>query len=69
MQALPPGDLRHLLSRGKSNTDEVSRSDLAEPRAPLRGQGNQQQRQAPRIVHDPDPPRSRLANSARRARR
>ena len=68
LQALPPGDLRHLLSRGKSNTDEVTREDPVEPRAPLWRQASQQQ-QAPRIVHDLGPPRSRPSGPARHVRR
>ena len=71
MQALPPGDLRHLLLRGKSNTDEVSRGEPVEPRPPIRRQGGQQQQQrqqqAPRTVdeQDPIPSRTRLAAPTR----
>lgn len=73
MQALPPTDLRHLLSRGKSNTDEVARGEPVEPHPPFRRQGShqqqprQQQHQAPRVVEDKDlmPPRTRLAGPNR----
>ena len=72
MQALPPGDLRHLLSRGKSNTDEVSRGEPVEPRPPIRRQGGQQQQQqrqqqAPRTVDEQDliSSRTRLAAPTR----
>lgn len=59
MQALPPTDLRHLLSRGKSNTDEVTRAEPVEPRPSIRRQGSQQQQQqrqqhAPRVVDEKD---------------
>ena len=73
LQALPPGDLRHLLSRGKSNTEEVIRGEPVEPRPSIRRQGSHQQRQqqAPHTVDERDlmPPRTRLAGPTRHARR
>ena len=72
MQALPPSDLRHLLSRGKSNTDEVTRDEPVEPRPSIRRQGSQhhqqqRQQQAPRVVHEQDLvlPRTRLPGPPR----
>lgn len=71
LQALDPNDLRHVLSRGKSNTDEVARGEHAEPRLPIRRQGSyqqhQRQQQAPRTVDEQDliPTRARLAGPTR----